>query len=113
MPAPAPATGPAPTVGSLAIPGYDSLSASQVVQRLDGLSGDELAAVRAYEEARRGRKTILSKISQLQDRVRFWMTPRSGDKADKAQLFTGRATFASATENPARIADTTARRPVA
>ena len=50
----------------LAIPGYDALSASQVVQRLEGLSGNELDAVRAYEEATRGRKTILAKIDQLQ-----------------------------------------------
>ncbi|MGI8810003.1 MAG: hypothetical protein ACR2KK_19595, partial [Acidimicrobiales bacterium] len=51
---------------ALAIPGYDSLSAPQVVQRLDGLSGDELEAVRAYEAATRGRKTILSRIAQIQ-----------------------------------------------
>jgi len=52
--------------GSLAIPGYDSLSASQVVQRLAGLSSAELEAVRRYESAGRGRRTILSRISQLQ-----------------------------------------------
>lgn len=51
---------------SLAIPGYDSLSAPHVVQRLDGLSGDELEAVRAYEAVSRGRKTILSRIAQIQ-----------------------------------------------
>ena len=51
---------------ALAIPGYDSLSASQVVQRLAGLSVPELEAVRAYEEASRSRRTILSKVSQLQ-----------------------------------------------
>jgi len=51
---------------ALAIPGYDSLSAPQVVQRLDGLSGDELEAVRAYEADTRGRKTILSRIAQIQ-----------------------------------------------
>lgn len=50
----------------LAIPGYDSLSASQVVQRLTGLSRPELEAVRAYEVAGRGRKTILTKVAQLQ-----------------------------------------------
>jgi hypothetical protein len=50
----------------LAITDYDSLSASQVVPRLDGLSDAELAAVRDYEAAHRGRKTILSKIAQLQ-----------------------------------------------
>jgi hypothetical protein len=50
----------------LAIPDYDSLSASQVVNRLEGLSGDELEAVREYEGGHRGRKTILNKIAQLQ-----------------------------------------------
>lgn len=51
---------------ALAIPGYDSLSASQVVQRLAGLSATELEAVRAYEQTNRSRRTILSKVSQLQ-----------------------------------------------
>jgi hypothetical protein len=55
-----------PPVGDLAIPGYDSLSASQVVQRLAGLSGEELEAVARYESATRHRKTILTRISQLQ-----------------------------------------------
>lgn len=57
---------PKPTGDHLAIPGYDTLSASQVVQRLPGLSDEELAAVRAYEETTRGRRTILTKIGQLQ-----------------------------------------------
>ncbi|MBK9178223.1 MAG: hypothetical protein IPM45_01385 [Acidimicrobiales bacterium] len=52
-------------VGSLAIPDYDSLAASQVVPRLAGLSTTELDAVRRYEEAHRGRKTILARIVQL------------------------------------------------
>jgi len=51
---------------SLAIPDYDSLSASQVVPRLEGLTADELEQVRAYEAGTRGRKTILNKIAQLQ-----------------------------------------------
>ncbi len=50
----------------LSIPGYDTLSASQVVQRLAGLSADELEDVRDYESGTRGRRTILSKITQLQ-----------------------------------------------
>lgn len=50
----------------LAIPDYDALSASQVVPRLAGLSGDELELVRKYESGNRGRKTILNKIAQLQ-----------------------------------------------
>ncbi|HEX5267091.1 MAG TPA: hypothetical protein VFW24_09990 [Acidimicrobiales bacterium] len=49
----------------LAIPGYDTLSAMQVVQRLAGLSPPELEAVRAYEAAHRGRKTILHRAEQL------------------------------------------------
>jgi hypothetical protein len=59
-------TGPRPSDDGLAIPGYDALSASQVVQRLAGLSTDELEAVRAYESATRGRKTILHRVDQLQ-----------------------------------------------
>jgi hypothetical protein len=49
----------------LAIPGYDALSASQVVERLAGLSGEDLAAVRHYETGHRRRRTILGKIEQL------------------------------------------------
>jgi hypothetical protein len=56
---------PAPSSDGLAIPGYDALSASQVVQRLAGLSGAELEDVRAYETATRGRKTILNRVEQL------------------------------------------------
>jgi hypothetical protein len=51
--------------GSLGIPGYDLLSASQVVPRLDGLSVKELDLVQRYEAGTRGRKTILAKIAQL------------------------------------------------
>jgi hypothetical protein len=61
-----PATNSGPAVGTLAIPDYESLSASQVVPRLEGLSHGELDAVRGYEAAHRGRKTILNKIAQLQ-----------------------------------------------
>nr|MBA2607900.1 hypothetical protein [Actinomycetota bacterium] len=52
---------------SLAIPGYDSLSASQVVQRLAGLNPAELAAIGSYEAAGRGRRTILNRVAQLRD----------------------------------------------
>ena len=54
-----------PSADGLAIPGYDSLSASQVVQRLAGLSRDELEAVGAYESAHRARRTILTRVNQL------------------------------------------------
>lgn len=52
---------------NLAIPGYDTLSASQVVQRLAGLNAEELAAIGAYEAAGRGRRTILNRVAQLRD----------------------------------------------
>ena len=55
----------APAATTLVIPDYDELSASQVVERLDGLPASELGAVRAYEEAHRARRTILYKIEQL------------------------------------------------
>jgi hypothetical protein len=69
---PAPAEPPAPDDGAgapdaagLAIPGYDTLSASQVVPRLEGLTPTELDAVRSYEVATRARKTVLTRIDQL------------------------------------------------
>jgi hypothetical protein len=71
LPEPAPGSGveqgggPSPDSADLPIPGYDSLSASQVVQRLPGLSPDELEAIRSYEAARRGRKTVLLRVAQL------------------------------------------------
>jgi hypothetical protein len=49
----------------LAIPGYDSLSASQVVQRLEGLSREELEEVNRHEQANRHRRTILNRVDQL------------------------------------------------
>ncbi len=54
-----------PPVATLAIPAFDTLSASQVVQRLDGLSREELVSVRAYETSTRGRRTILNRVDQL------------------------------------------------
>ena len=56
-----------PAVSTLSIPGFDTLSASQVVQRLDGLNRMELVSVRAYEASTRGRRTILNRVDQLLD----------------------------------------------
>ncbi len=50
----------------LAIPDYDLLAASQVVKRLDALDAEQLDAIRRHEEAGRGRRTILHKITRLQ-----------------------------------------------
>jgi hypothetical protein len=52
-------------VTTLAIPDYESLSASQVVPRLAGLTPAERAAVGQFESAHRGRRTILNRIAQL------------------------------------------------
>lgn len=79
---PAPTTGAAPFTGAAApgpsagapardaavdraIPDYDTLSASQVVRRLDGLKARELRAIVRHELANRGRRTILNRAEQL------------------------------------------------
>jgi hypothetical protein len=49
----------------LAIPGYEDLAASHIVARLDGLDRDDLAAIRRFEVAHRGRRTVVGKIDQL------------------------------------------------
>lgn len=62
----APETAAAEERRDLPIVDYDLLAASQVVKRLDGLDPDELDAIRRHEEAGRGRRTILHKITRLQ-----------------------------------------------
>jgi hypothetical protein len=54
-----------PSADALPIPDYDELSASQVVERLEGLDRESLDAIRRYESEHRGRNTILGKIAQL------------------------------------------------
>jgi hypothetical protein len=54
-----------PSDADLVIEDFDSLAASQVVDRLEGLDRAQLEAIRAYELAHRGRNTILAKIDQL------------------------------------------------
>ena len=49
----------------LPIEDYESLAASHVVDRLATLTPAELRAVRAFETAHRGRRTILGRIEQL------------------------------------------------
>lgn len=55
-----------PAAASLAIPGYESVPAVNVVQRLATLLPDEIEQVRRFEVANRGRRTILAKIASLQ-----------------------------------------------
>ena len=63
--APTPLRAVPPAGTDLAIPDYDTLSASQVVRRLDGLGLGELEAVYRHEAATRGRRTILHRAQQL------------------------------------------------
>ena len=46
---------------------YDTLSASQVVRRLESLGPEELRAVQRYEGSTRNRRTILNRAGQLLD----------------------------------------------
>lgn len=62
------AKAPTSVPGELAIPGYDSLAASQVIPRLESLSAAELEALRLHEIGGRGRRTILTRIAQIQGR---------------------------------------------
>ena len=57
-------TDPAPAAG-LPFEDYESLPASYVVARLERLDPAELEMVRAFEEAHRGRRTVLGRIEQL------------------------------------------------
>jgi hypothetical protein len=67
-PAAAPKPAPDPADGVIvdgALAGYDTLSASQVVRRLESLGPEELDAVRRYEGSTRNRRTILNRAGQL------------------------------------------------
>jgi hypothetical protein len=56
----------ASTIGpELPIPAYDTLAASQVVERLASLTAAELETVRKHESAGRQRRTVLHRIAQL------------------------------------------------
>ena len=59
-----PSTAPAGDAG-LPISDYDGLSATQIIDRLDGLSRGALERIRVYELAHRARRTILATIDQL------------------------------------------------
>jgi hypothetical protein len=56
-----------PTASSLPISDYESLAAIHVVERLGSLRPDEVEQVRQFEADHRARRTILAKITQLQD----------------------------------------------
>jgi hypothetical protein len=49
----------------LPIPAYDSLKASEILRRLDGLDAEELELLQTYESATKRRSTVISKIESL------------------------------------------------
>ena len=63
-PAPADATAPAASAAA-PIADYDDLTAREIVASLAGRSADDLAAVFEYEQANRGRSTVLNRVEQL------------------------------------------------
>jgi hypothetical protein len=54
-----------PAAGTAPVPGYDELTAAQVVSMLGGLSTSDLQAVHTYEAANRARRTVIAKVDQL------------------------------------------------
>ena len=56
----------APEPHELPIPAYDTLAASQVVERLASLTPVELEAVRKHESSTRRRRTVLHRIAQFE-----------------------------------------------
>lgn len=69
-PVPTPKPEPDPEAEAIvrrALADYETLSASQVVRRLESLGPDELRAVHRHEASHRNRRTILNRASQLLD----------------------------------------------
>ena len=62
-----PAGGPdvPPKEDQLAVEGYATLAASQIVPRLATLGRDDLGAIQRFERANRNRRTILNRVDQL------------------------------------------------
>ncbi len=53
------------TDDEIAIPGYDTLTAEQILPKLKALSPEELAAIDGYERGGRSRRRILDRIAAL------------------------------------------------
>ena len=51
---------------ALPIDDYDDLAAPKILPQLDSLSEEELEGLLTYEQAHRGRATIINRIKQLQ-----------------------------------------------
>jgi hypothetical protein len=62
-----------------ALAGYDTLSASQVVRRLESLGPDELRALHRHEASHRNRRTILNRAHQILEAVEAGNAGAAGD----------------------------------
>ena len=49
--------------------GYGRLTIPEVMERVNGMSADQLERVIAYEAAHRNRKTLLTKLRKLTERA--------------------------------------------
>ena len=57
---------PARSPRTLPIDDYDDLTAPKIIPQLDALSEEELDGLLTYEQAHRGRTTVINRIKQLQ-----------------------------------------------
>ena len=53
------------TLTTTPIPGYDEMTAREIVAVLAGRPSDELTMVLAYEQSNRGRSTVINRVEQL------------------------------------------------
>lgn len=58
-------SGPEIDADDLALVDYDQLAASHIISKLAGLTDDEVTEIEHYEQANRGRRTVLGKIEQI------------------------------------------------
>jgi hypothetical protein len=65
-----------------ALAGYDTLSASQVVRRLESLGPDELRALHRHEASHRSRRTILNRAHQILEVLEAGDTGNAGMAGD-------------------------------
>ncbi len=65
-----------------ALAGYDTLSASQVVRRLESLGPDELRALHRHEASHRNRRTILNRAHQILEAVEAGNAAEASEAAD-------------------------------
>jgi hypothetical protein len=66
-----------------ALAGYDTLSASQVVRRLESLGPDELEAIHRHEASHRNRRTILNRAHQILEAKAAGTDAAAGPETDR------------------------------